>query len=108
MVGCASNGLEHRPVVAGDDLAFYERDLKTCQQQAADHESLDDTKEAGILGAAAGAIVGALVDDSIEGAVVGAIIGVTGGQMSTQQNQRDYIIKCMQDFGYNVVAEEAE
>lgn len=108
LAGCAASGLAHRPAVIGDDLAFYDRDLQTCQQQAANDRSLDNTKEAGILGAAAGAIVGAIANDAIEGAVVGAIIGVTGGNVSTQKNQREYIIKCMQDLGYNVVADNPE
>lgn len=108
LAGCASNGLEHRPAVAGDDLAFYERDLQLCQQQAANDPSLDSTTDAGLLGAAAGAIVGAVTDETVGGAVVGAIIGVTGGKVKTQRQQRDYIIRCMQELGYNVVASEEQ
>lgn len=93
-------------MVEGNDLAFYERDLKICQEQAANDKTLDKTEEAGILGAAAGAIVGAVADDTLGGAVVGAILGVAGGKAKAQQEQREYIIKCMQDLGYNVVADD--
>ena len=108
LAGCASSGLDHRPAVAGGDLAYYERDLNLCQQEAASNKSLDNTEESGLLGAAAGAIVGAMADDSLEGAVVGALIGVASGKVTANQKQRDYIIKCMQDLGYNVVADAAD
>ena len=108
LAGCASSGLEHRPAVAGGDLAYYERDLNVCQQEAASNKSLDNSEESGLLGAAAGALVGAIADDSLEGAVVGALIGVAGGKVSANKNQRDYIIKCMQDLGYNVVVDDSD
>ena len=106
LTGCASNGLEHRPAVTNSDLANYEVDLKHCQDSAANDQALNKTAEGGFAGAASGAIAGALSDgsDIITGAVVGAIIGAAGGNMFTQEKQRDHIIQCMQELGYNVEA----
>lgn len=106
--GCASNGLEHRPKVAGDDIANYETDLQSCQSLAAQDESLDKKNEGAIAGATTGALAGVLSDggDIIKNAVVGAIVGVAGGAFYSQKEQRQYIIKCMQDLGYNVVADD--
>lgn len=106
--GCASNGLEHRPKVTGGDIDNYEMDLKSCQSSAANDESLNKTTEGGIAGAATGAIAGVLEDggDILKNAVVGAIVGVAGGSLYGQKKQREFIIKCMQDLGYNVVADD--
>lgn len=106
--GCAANGLEHRPKVSGDDIANYEMDLKSCQDLAANNKDLDNTTEGAVAGATSGALVGVLNDggDILTNAVVGAIIGVTGGAFYSKQEQKSYIIKCMQDLGYNVVAED--
>lgn len=106
--GCASNGLEHRPTVKGDDIANYEVDLAGCQNLAAKDESLNKATEGGLAGAATGALAGVLNDgsDIITSAVVGAIIGAAGGTFYGQEEQRAYIIKCMQDLGYNVVADD--
>lgn len=106
--GCASNGLEHRPKVTGEDIANYEVDLKSCQDSAAKNKDLDKSTEGGIAGAATGALAGVLNDggDIIANAVVGAIVGVAGGSFYSQKKQREHIIKCMQDLGYNVVAND--
>ena len=106
--GCASNGLEHRPKVAGEDIANYEVDLKSCQDLAANNKDLDKTTEGTIAGATTGALAGVLQDgsDILANAVVGAIIGVAGGSYYSQKEQKTYIVKCMQDLGYNVVAED--
>ena len=106
--GCASNGLEHRPKVTGGDIDNYEIDLKSCQSLAANDETLNKTTEGGIAGAATGAIAGVLEDggDILKNAVVGAIVGVAGGAFYGQKKQREFIIKCMQDLGYNVVADD--
>ena len=108
LTGCASTGLEHRPQVQGNDIANYEVDLKSCQSLAAKNKDLDKTTEGGIAGAAAGALAGVLEDngDVISNAIVGAIVGAAGGSLYSHQQQRDYIIKCMQDLGYNVVADD--
>ena len=106
--GCASNGANHRPAVSNTDLANYETDLKTCQEQAANNEELDNTTEGAIAGATAGVIAGAITDggDVITNAVVGALVGVAGGSLYTNEKEREYIIQCMQKLGYNVVADE--
>jgi len=107
--GCATTGLDHRPEVTGEDITNYEIDLKHCQQLAANNKELDATAEGGIAGAASGAIAGVLDDggsDILGKAVVGAIIGVAGGNFYTKKKQREFIINCMQEFGYNVVADD--
>jgi hypothetical protein len=106
--GCASNGLEHRPTVTGQDIANYEVDLKSCQNLAAKDKELNKSTEGGLAGAATGAIAGVLSDSSdiLTSAVVGAIVGVAGGSYYSEKAQREYIIKCMQDLGYNVEAND--
>lgn len=106
--GCASNGLDHRPKVSGEDIANYEVDLQSCQDLAANNKDLDKTTEGSIAGATTGALAGVLKDggDILTNTVVGAIIGAAGGSYYSQKEQKTYIIKCMQDLGYNVVAED--
>lgn len=108
LTGCASNGLDHRPAVTGQDIANYEVDLKSCQDLAAKDKDLNKSTEGGLAGAATGAIAGVLNDSSdiLTGAVVGAIIGAAGGSFYSEKAQREYIIKCMQDLGYNVEAND--
>lgn len=108
VTGCASNGLAHRPKVNNADIANYEVDLKACQHAAAQDQSLEKTADGAIIGATGGSLVGILSDsvDSLGGAVVGALIGAAGGSLETKKAQQASIIRCMQNFGYNVVAQQ--
>lgn len=106
LAGCAASGVNHRPQVSNSDIANYEIDLKGCQEQAANREDLENSAAGAVAGAAAGAIVGAMGDggDIITSAVIGAIVGGAGGTLYSRNRQRQFIIECMQDLGYNVVA----
>ena len=75
---------------------------------AANNKDLDKTTEGTVAGATTGALAGVLQNgsDILANAVVGAIIGVAGGSYYSQKEQKTYIVKCMQDLGYNVVAED--
>lgn len=107
LTGCAVNGLQHKPKVIGDDIANYQIDLQQCQHAAAQNKDLEKTSESAITGAVTGILTGVISNgDVISNALVGAIIGLTGGNYYSQTKQKNYIIKCMQDLGYNVVAND--
>ena len=101
--GCASKGAAHRPVVTNDDLINYESDLARCQEQAKNYQSEDQLK-GGVLGALTGALagIGEGTEETIAGAAIGAVIGAAGGSFKTKTKQREIVVECMRNLGYNV------
>ncbi len=99
LYGCASTE-SHRPIVIGDDLAEYEADLAQCQQLAKQQDN--DTEFGTMIGAVGGAILGAAADDALAGAAIGAIAGAIAGEASSSQSQRQLVVQCLRDKGYNV------
>lgn len=95
-------------MVSGGDIVNYEIDLKDCQQLAVVSKRLNKVTEGGVAGAAIGAAVGSIENgnDTLVGAVIGAIAGAAGGALISRKNQRDHIIQCMQQRGYNVVVDD--
>jgi len=100
---CSSPGAQYRPEVNGGDLANYSNDLKSCQELAKKHKGNEEGSTA--IGAILGGVIGSSdsTEATIAGAAIGAIVGAVSGDYQTKQAQKQLVISCMQQKGYNVI-----
>jgi len=109
MEGCATNTAgNYRPIVDGSHNAYYETDVKACQQLAEQRSyTNDDVKVNATIGGAIGGLMGAIDDGGLGGALAGAAVGaaIGGGERAweTRDERKAIIIKCMEHRGHRVV-----
>lgn len=108
--GCAGTGAEYRPIVDPATMnqgMNYEADLSACQQLAEQRDYANgDTGTSALVGAGIGTAIGALTG-SWEGAGIGAVagggVGAGSGALSTKEERKRIVIRCMQGRGYQVL-----
>ncbi|MGH1413222.1 MAG: YMGG-like glycine zipper-containing protein [Pelagimonas sp.] len=94
--------------IDGPRNAMFASDLQACKHLAAKFHP-DDIKNGALIGAAGGAVFGALDDDNdpTEGALVGAGVGALAGAAAARDDlrteQRQVVIRCLQNRGHNVI-----
>ncbi|WP_299951446.1 YMGG-like glycine zipper-containing protein [uncultured Ruegeria sp.] len=105
VVACAESPVERSLVVDGPKTAAFAADRRHCTNLALNYDDGSAGNEA-LIGAAIGATFGALEDD-LEGAIVGAAIGGAlgglEGSVDLEEEQRDVLIRCMQNRGHQVI-----
>ncbi|PYG34537.1 glycine zipper family protein [Pelagimonas varians] len=99
--------IERDYIVDGPRNAMFGVDLKSCKHLA--ETTQQGVGAAGaVIGATSGAIFGALDEDSdsetvLAGAGIGAVAGAAAAQDASQTEQRNIVIRCLQNRGHAVV-----
>jgi uncharacterized protein YcfJ len=107
-LGACTAPMERSYTVDGPRNAMFASDMGQCKAIANSYRS-DARHQGAMVGAASGAVFGALdnEDDRGEGALVGAAIGALAGVSAAEDERRDeqrnVVIRCMQNRGHNVV-----
>lgn len=106
--GCASNRYSlEQPIVSGNELVNYENDLAACKL-AAETANKDTGTDATKTGATLGGIIGALgsAGGDVSNIIVSGVIGATGGALIgdtyEKRVEREQVIACMRELGYNM------
>lgn len=94
-------------VVDGPRKAMFGVDLKDCKDIAITTQK-GVTAAGATIGAASGAVFGALDEDSdtdtvLVGAGIGAVAGASAAQDASRTEQRNIVIRCLQNRGHAVV-----
>ncbi len=107
LAGCATSGVNFRPVVdlKGRDPAQYEQNLRECQQYALQVASAADQAATGaIAGALLGTAFAAIAGGGRNAAAgIGALSGATSGAVAGERDQRAIISRCLAGRGFNVL-----
>lgn len=106
-VAACTPPMERDFIVDGPRNAMFSVDLNECQHLAATTQ--EGVGAAGaVIGAASGAVFGAFDEDSdtetvLVGAGIGAAAGAAAAQDASQTEQRNIVIRCLQNRGHAVV-----
>lgn len=108
ILGACTAPMERRYTVDGPRNAMFATDLSQCKTLANSYRSEAPTQGA-MVGAASGAVFGALdneddrTDGALVGAAIGAVTGVAAAQDERRDEQRNVVIRCMQNRGHAIV-----
>ena len=100
--------MERAYTLDGPRNAMFGSDLQSCKQHARAYQP-NARRDGALIGAASGAVFGAIdnEDDAAEGALIGAGIGALAGISAAQdelnEEQRNVVIRCLQNRGHKVI-----
>lgn len=90
--------------LSGPAGAHYDADLSDCRNIAMQYDN-ELTSQGAIAGAAVGGLIGATEsrEDAIAAAAIGGLLGAAEGSIEKGENQREMMIRCMQNRGHPVI-----